>query len=212
MADHLTDEEQIAKLKDWWSSNGKPLITGGLIAIIGVLAWNTWKNHQTNQSHNASILYQELVQTALSSQNVELARVAVLADNLNKAAAGSYYDQYGQLVLARVAVDNNKLDDAASILQGVLKKPADATMGEIARLHLAQVQYAQNKGQEALATIEAGTIPKAYIAAHEELRGDILLSLNRPEDARVAYEKARDALSDNASLGALSMKLDDLAK
>lgn len=212
MADHLTDEEQIAQIKDWWSRNGKPLITGGIIAIIGVVGWNSWKNYQSTQSLVASQLYETLVHQALRSETVDLAAVASLADKLKKEASGTYYDQYGQLVLAKVAVDNNKLDDAAAILQNVVNKPADSIVGQIARLHLAQVLLAQSKGQEALAALEGATTPQAYIAAHEELRGDILLSLNRPDDARVAYQKARDSLADTAPLGVLEVKLDDLAK
>ena len=42
--------------------------------------------------------------------------------------------------------------------------------------------------------------------------GDLLLQLKRNDDARVAYEKAKAALPEDAAVGALQMKLDDLAK
>ncbi|MFJ2715314.1 GTP-binding protein, partial [Pseudomonas sp. NPDC087346] len=29
-----TEDEQLADLKDWWTRNGKPLVTGGLLALV----------------------------------------------------------------------------------------------------------------------------------------------------------------------------------
>ena len=32
-----TEDENLADLKEWWSRNGKPLVTGGLFALVIVL-------------------------------------------------------------------------------------------------------------------------------------------------------------------------------
>jgi predicted negative regulator of RcsB-dependent stress response len=34
-----TEEEQLAAIKDWWQRNGKPLLTGGVLALAGVFGW-----------------------------------------------------------------------------------------------------------------------------------------------------------------------------
>jgi len=44
------------------------------------------------------------------------------------------------------------------------------------------------------------------------LKGDLLVQLGRADDAHSAYEKAKAALSDEAAVGGLQLKLDDLAK
>ena len=31
-----TDDDQLAEFKDWWQRNGKPLLTGGLLAAVAV--------------------------------------------------------------------------------------------------------------------------------------------------------------------------------
>ena len=51
----------------------------------------------------------------------------------------------------------------------------------------------------------------AFVAGREELRGDLLVRLGRGAEARSAYEKARAALPQEAGLGTLQIKLDDLA-
>ena len=53
---------------------------------------------------------------------------------------------------------------------------------------------------------------QAWLAAREELRGDLLVQLGRGDEAHKAYQKAKDALHEDAAVGGLQMKLDDLAK
>ncbi|MCQ4346142.1 tetratricopeptide repeat protein [Pseudomonas stutzeri] len=206
-----TEEEQLAAIKDWWQRNGKPLLAGGALALVGMFGWQFWQNHQTNQTHAASVLYQQLVEITLNSPaEPDVAKVGELAGRLGKDFAGSHYAQYASLLLARVAVDSGRLDEAAAELRKVLDKPADATLGEVARQRLARVLAAQEKTEEALALL-AGEAAAAFVAGREELRGDLLARLGRSGEARSAYEKARAALPQEAGLGTLQIKLDDLA-
>lgn len=206
-----TEEEELAVIRDWWQRNGKPLLTGGVLALAGVLGWQAWQKHEANQTYAASAVYQQLVEVALNSPGeVDAGKVGELTGKLNKDFTGSHYAQYASLLLARVAVDSGRLDEAAAELRKVLDKPVDATMGEVARQRLARVLAAQDKGEEALALL-AGDAAPAFVAGREELRGDLLVKLGRAGEARTAYEKARAALPQEAGLGTLQIKLDDLA-
>ncbi|MGQ7956552.1 tetratricopeptide repeat protein [Pseudomonas sp. SP16.1] len=207
-----TEEEELAVIKDWWQRNGKPLLTGGALALVVVFGWQGWQKYQTNQAQGASQIYQQLLETALDpAGKPDAAKVAELAGKLNNEYAGSHYAQYGSLFVAKVAVEAGKLDDAAAALQGVLDKPADATLGELARQRLARVLAAQDKAEEALALL-AGEAEAAFLASREELKGDLLAQLGRSDEAHAAYRKAKDALAEDAAVGGLQMKLDDLAK
>ncbi|BAU72760.1 YfgM family protein [Metapseudomonas furukawaii] len=207
-----TEEEQIAQLKDWWQRNGKPLLTGGALALAVVFGWQAWQKYQSNQSQGASIVYQQLLETALEpSGTPDAAKVAELAGKLKSDFGGTHYAQYGSLFVAKVAVESGKLDDAATELKAVLDKPADATLGELARQRLARVLAAQGKADEALKLLE-GDADKAFLASREELKGDLLVQLDRTDDAHAAYLKAKAALPEDAAVGGLQMKLDDLAK
>lgn len=61
-----TDDEGLAAAKDWWNRNGKPLLTGALLAGVVVMGWQTWHKYQANQSQGASALYQALLETSLT--------------------------------------------------------------------------------------------------------------------------------------------------
>jgi predicted negative regulator of RcsB-dependent stress response len=207
-----TEDEQLADFKEWWSRNGKPLVTGGLLALVIVFGWQAFHKYQSNQSQGASMLYQQLLETTLTPDGKpDAARVADLANKLNSEFGGTAYAQYGSLFVAKVAVDSGKLDDAATELKAVADKPANPALGEIARQRLAQVLAAQNKAEDALKLLD-GDADKAFLATREELKGDLLVQLGRTDEAHAAYEKAKAALSDEAAVGGLQIKLDDLAK
>ncbi|MBX8496591.1 tetratricopeptide repeat protein [Pseudomonas cichorii] len=207
-----TDDEELAVMKDWWQRNGKPLVTGGLLALVVVFGWYTWQNYNNKQSQGASMLYQQLLETSLTpSGQADTARVAEIAGKLKSEFGGTAYAQFGSLFVAKVAVDAGKLDDAAAELKTVADKPASATLGEIARQRLARVLAAQNKADDALKLL-AGDAEKAFLASREELKGDLLVQLGRTDEAHAAYQKAKSALSEDAAVGGLQMKLDDLAK
>ncbi|WP_271410928.1 YfgM family protein [Pseudomonas sp. Q1-7] len=207
-----TEEEQIAQFKDWWQRNGKPMLTGGALALAVVFGWQAWQKYETNQAQSASIVYQQLLETALNPNGTpDSAKVAELAGRLKSDFGGTHYAQYGSLFVAKVAVEAGKLDDAAAELKGVLDKPADATLGELARQRLARVLAAQGKVEEALKLLD-GDADKAFLASREELKGDLLVQLGRIDDAHAAYLKAKAALPEDAAVGGLQMKLDDLAK
>nr|WP_272891777.1 tetratricopeptide repeat protein [Stutzerimonas stutzeri] len=206
-----TDEEQLAQVKEWWQRNGKPLLLGGALALVLVFGWQFWQKHQLNQAQSASVAYQQLLNAALNEGEVDAAEVSRLGTLLQKEFAGTHYAQYGSLFVAKVAVESGRLDEAATELQAVLDKPADKTLEELARQRLARILAAQNKAEEGLALLK-GEAAEAFAASREELRGDLLVKLERPDEAHAAYSKAKELLSQDAAIGGLQLKLDDLAR
>lgn len=206
-----TEEEELAMIRDWWQRNGKPLLTGSVLALVLVFGWKGWQNYQIEQAQGASMLYQQLLESVMPANGQpDPAQIAAIASSLKKDFAGTTYAQYGSLFVAKVAVEAGKPDDAVIELQEVLAKPADVTLEELARQRLARVQAAQGKAEEALKLLQAKVEP-AFAASRDELKGDLLLQLGRIEEARSAYEGAKMALSDESTQSSLQMKLDDLA-
>ena len=76
---------------------------------------------------------------------------------------------------------------------------------------MARVLAAQDKAEDGLALLD-GEAVDAFAASREELRGDLLVQLQRPEEAHAAYSKAKELLSQDAAIGGLQLKLDDLAR
>ncbi|MFI8739264.1 YfgM family protein [Stutzerimonas zhaodongensis] len=206
-----TEEEQLAQIKEWWQRNGKPLLMGGALALVLVFGWQFWQKHQLNQAQSASTIYQQLLNAALEEGKADTAEVSRLGNLLQKEFAGSHYAQYGSLFVAKVAVESGRLDEAATELQAVLDKPADKALEELARQRLARILAAQDKAEEGLALLEGDAV-EAFAAGREELRGDLLVKLERPDEAHAAYSKAKELLSQDAAIGGLQLKLDDLAR
>ncbi len=207
-----TEEEQIALIKEWWQRNGKPLLAGGALALVIVFGWQAWQKHQATQAQTASALYQQLMEAALvPSEQVDAQKVAQLLTQLKAVNNDNVYAQYGRLLAVKVAVDNNQLDDAALALQEVLDKPANDTLEELARQRLARVLLAQEQAEKALEILEGKALP-AFQATRDELRGDTLVILKRPVEAKAAYLQAKEALAADAAAGSLLMKLDDLSE
>lgn len=207
-----TEEEELAMIREWWQRNGKPLMVGSALALVLVFGWKGWQNYQANQAQTASMLYQQLLNSMLDNNGKpDLAQIASTANDLQKEFPGSHYAQYGRLFVAKVAVEAGKPDEAVLELQGVLDKPADSTLEELARQRLARVQADLGKVDEALKLLE-GKVDPAFQAGREELKGDLLVQLGRPDDARAAYQQAKLALSSEAAVGGVQIKLDDLAK
>lgn len=206
-----TEEETLAQIKEWWQRNGKPLLTGGVLALVVVFGWQYWQKRELDQAQTASVVYQQLLDVSLDASRTDPAEVVRLGNLLKKEFAGTHYAQYGSLFVAKVAVEGGRLDEAAAELRTVVDKPADQTLGELARQRLARVLAAQDKADEALKLLD-GEADKAFAASREELRGDLLVQLGREDEALAAYSKAKESLSEEAAIGGLQLKLDDLAR
>lgn len=206
---HYTEEEQIAQLKDWWRRNGKPLMIGGILALALVFGWQTWQKQQMGQSQKMSTTYQQLLEAAFSPDGSNEESMLQLLQELEAVKPDHAYTQYARLLLARAAVQQDRLADAAAFLRAVVDKPANDTLGELSRQRLARVLAASDQPEEALALLQ-GNAPSAFRAARAELRGDLLVQLGRTDDARAAYLSAREQQDEGAASGLLQMKLDDL--
>ncbi len=203
-----SEEEQIALIKDWWSRNGKPLMFGVILALALIFGWQTWQKQQHNRTQQMSAAYQQLLQAAFAEPQADLDEVAKLLKVLEETSADNSYTQYARLTLAKVALEHERFADAVEQLRMVVDKPASEILGELAVHRLARVLIIQGEQEQALALLEQPGLA-SYQPARDELRGDILLMLERPELALKAYRKAMGDATDSAML---QMKIDDLSQ
>ncbi len=204
---NYSEEEQIALIKDWWQRNGKPLMLGVAVAIAIIFGWKYWQNQQNQQSQLLSSYYQQILDLTEQGKTEEL---PAALKQLQQAAPKHAYTQQAQLMLARLALESERLDDAAEHLQAIVSQPANDVLKELASQRLARVLSAQDKQEQALKLLEGKGLA-AYQSMRDELRGDILLRLGREEEARTAYQAASKA-QDGKKSEILMMKLDDLSQ
>lgn len=215
MALNNDDQEQLEALKNWWKDNGKSLIIGLVVALVGFGGYQGYTSYQQSNAEIASGLYNELSQLlanplVLQSQPEVKTSAKELINRLANEFSSSIYADYAHLYAARLAVEEDDLNTAASHLETALNTTKVESLGLIARLRLARVLTAQDKVNAALELLnleDAGS----FTAEFETLKGDLLISQGETEKARQAYQKAIDAnqaRGDNPPL--LELKLDNL--
>ncbi|QFS87285.1 MULTISPECIES: YfgM family protein [unclassified Marinobacter] len=212
MAELRTEEEQIQAIKDWWKKNGSSLLIGIGAALAIVFGWQAWQNHQAQQRAEAANQFATLL-NAFADESDENASetVAFVAETLRNDYGKSAYAIYGNLVLARqqMMVDGNA-EAAIDSLNWALDKAADyPALSLVVRNRLARAQFAAERYDDALATLDGAANADAFAGVFSELRGDILLAQGDTDGARDAYLAAREQNQQGRS-GILELKLSDL--
>lgn len=203
---YLTEEERLEALKRWWKENARSVVTGVALGIAVIIGWGAWKKAQEEKTVQASVLYQQLLDAVAKKQADAALK---LGERLEEQHRDSSYATYGKLFLARLKVEADDLTGAKALLQQVISGTKDEKIQQIARLRLGEVLLALGETEEALKIASASEHSKAdkFDTLFEELKGDIYMALNRPEEARAAYQNAR---REGQSSPVLELKLTDL--
>jgi predicted negative regulator of RcsB-dependent stress response len=181
------EQERIAELKAWWEDN-RWFVIGGLVALIVAFAgYRGWQYWSARQAEDAASMYTPVGEAA---KGKDPKKVADAAAALRAKHPGSFYASDAALVAAKAAFDAGNLDEARKQLEWVMDKGVDEHRG-IARLRLAAVLLEQKKFDEALKVLD-GNKDEAFAALVADLRGDIMLSQGRIDEARAAYKAAMD--------------------
>jgi predicted negative regulator of RcsB-dependent stress response len=136
--------------------------------------------------------------------------VSEAVSQLKEEFSDSGYAHLSALVSAKLAVEMDDLDTAATELEWVLSNKPSATLATLATLRLARVEAARGNVDTALALIEAADAGK-MVSAYEEAKGDFHISMGHHAAAYTAYQAALDAEeSGNARLlSILRLKLSE---
>lgn len=204
--DNLDSEDQLERVKAWWKTYGGAVTIGVVLGVALIAGVNFWKQHRGEQAQAAAGLYEQL----LSKNTDQRDAAKTLAKQLKDQYAATVYAGKAALYLAKLSFDAKDLTDARSQLQWAIDHAKEPAMRHVARLRLARLMLAQGEIDAAwkLANVKDRD---GFDSSYEELKGDILLKQNKPNEARTAYRAARDALSPNSGYGrVLDMKLAEL--
>lgn len=205
---HRSEEEQVEALKRWWDRNGRAVIVGVVVFVALVLGWRGWVEYRQDQSQAASITYERMLGAAESGRT---AKAREHGRNLLGDYAGTPYAGLAGLYLARLAVDEGKLEAAAGHLRWVMENAEMAGVAHTARVRLARVVHSQGEAEKALGIL-GQQAPAGFEGVYAEARGDILAAQGDAAGAREAYARALEAYEEAPMQRSfVRMKRQDLA-
>lgn len=210
MDDLLSEKEQLENMRTWWSEYGNYVISGVLIGAAILYGINHVQATRLEAQYAASSLYDDLT-NAVVDGDVDAAE-AIIGQLTTDHAETSYAAQ-SKLAMARLYMDKNRDQDAATVLSDLIASSASGEFKQVARIRLAKIFLYQDKPSEAVDLLE-GQEDSAFSARIAETLGDAYVALGRINVAREAYQQALGESGGGATVNQqfVQLKLLDLPK
>jgi predicted negative regulator of RcsB-dependent stress response len=201
-----TDQDDIERLKDWWKNYGPALITGVVLGLLLLFGIKYWQHYKESRFVAAADLYDQLLQ----SQRLRQAEaVRTSGEKLMHEYAATPYAGLAALLLAQTRYQGGDVPGAKQHLKWAMEESASPATVHTARLRLARLLAGEGESEAALALIEVKD-KAGFVTEYQELKGDLLVALNRHAEARAVYRDALKHLGSSSYQSVLQMKLDEL--
>lgn len=200
MADYLSDEEQLDKLKAWWRENGAFTLGALALSLAGLAGWRWYDSARIEEMQIASELYG----TFLAASDEARTEFAARLDAEHPDAS---YRAFSLLHRASEAATGD-IEDALGNLSALLDAEVHPWLKDLAKLRQARLLQEQGQSDAALAALAEVRSP-GFNDQALELKGDIHLLRGERELAHEAYVAAFLELQEDASRPILKMKIDD---
>ena len=206
MAYDLEEQEQIDELKAWWKQNGKMLSTLVIGVFVAYAAYQGWHYFQNKQAVEASTQFQELTVTDEKDLKSIQFKSAALMENF----ASTPYAGRAALFAAKANYQANDAKSAKAQLDWAIKNAKETTVSALASLQLANILAEEKDFDGALKLLNAKH-DTGFDGLFADLKGDILVSLGKSAEAKVAYQEALTKLDPQGKFRALTQqKLESL--
>ena len=199
------DEQQAEAIKEWWKENGKAILVGATLGLVGMFGWRYFNEYRQGQMEQGAIAYEAIIKQLDADHEKAFAPVAAFV----KEHSGDSYGDLAALQLAAAAVKAGKLDLAVEQLQQVADQGNSDAVKPVAAIRLARVLIEQGKFEDAGKRLD-GVKQESYQAIVAEVRGDLFSKQGDKSKALAAYQQAATASGDKVG-PELQMKLDELA-
>jgi predicted negative regulator of RcsB-dependent stress response len=207
--EYLSEKEQWEWIKSQLRSLLPWVVLTAVLILGGSFGWKEWQKRQEAQAVAAGTKYEQIL-TAFEKN--ERTRALTLLGELTREHPQSPYVDQARLMEAKLAVQDEQLDKAATILQQIMTQNRDLQLAVVARLRLARVQLAQNKPDVALTTLNAAQSTGAFVARFQEVRGDVYAAKGDTAAALKEYRAARESTVRGAvDTQWLDLKINDLS-
>lgn len=191
----VEEAQQLERIREFMKSYGTLIFVGIIVAIISYVGWSYWQKKQVVSSEIRTAKVQQLIADAgQTDDTTALSGFVATADQISSEAPDSAQAIQAQLTIAHLAYERKDYASAEKALTQVAQsKNEDKGLLAIVKLRLANAQFAQDKLDDALATLNSIN-EASFIPSVEERKGDVYVAKNDIEQAKTAYQKAWDSL------------------
>ena len=202
---HLTEEEQIQRIKDWWKQNAISIILGVSGGLGLVFGYQYWQQGKVDVAEAASAEFQQVVDN--TQPNLE--ELNNISNKFKTEYASTPYAVKVVLLSAKYAAENNAFDSAATELQWVVNNAVDEFTQHLARTRLANVLVEQNKLDEAKSLVSIAD-KGSFESNYHEIEGDIARLKKDFITAKSAYEKALATIGSDPYAQVLQLRINKM--
>lgn len=147
-------------------------------------------------------------QTMLFSMSInDVITAKTHGNELLKYSNRTPYPRLSALLLAKLSVIENNLDEAVSKLNLIVKQKKKDSIWHMANLRLAKVLLLQNKLSDAKNILENGMAQKEFSSQYHELKGDLLFAEQKLAEANKEYTESLKELPQQVIAPWLDLKI-----
>lgn len=200
----LESQEKLDALKNFWDKWGNLIVAVAVVLIGSFAAWTGYQSWMKSQSEKSSVIFEQL-ETAVKAK--DLGKVESSLNDIKSKHPKTLYAQQAGLVAAKAFYEGDRAAAARDALDWVVAQKDRYGYQSLARLRLASLWMEEKNYDKALATIGSG-VEQEFEPMAQDLRGDILVAQNKPDQAQAEYIKAYKAMElTNPLRGVVSVKL-----
>ncbi|MCY4218730.1 MAG: tetratricopeptide repeat protein [Gammaproteobacteria bacterium] len=185
----LADDDDLTRAKLLWHEWGKPIVIAVTLGFGGIGGFNYWQHYQAQNSESASLLYEQVLNSGDSDS------IRNEFETLKNKHSSLLYSQLAAMLMAKLLVEEDRVEEAVSELRWVVKQSNDEKITHIARLRLFAIMLSIGEFEEVLDMI-VDTEKDVFESRYQELLGDAYTLRNQNGDielARNAYQASLNA-------------------
>lgn len=185
---YLDDNERAERVKQWWKDNGLAIVGGAALGLVAIFGYRAWESGQQAHMEAAAGAFETLQASAetLSAEDLDT-RMTEFREKYSDTPYASLASLEAGVQYYRVG----EPDKAESAFQHTIDNGNPAELRDVARVRLARLTMDRGELEPALAVLDQ-VEGESFASLVNELRGDALARLGRIEEARAAYETARE--------------------
>jgi predicted negative regulator of RcsB-dependent stress response len=167
----LNDQDRADLVKNFVKKYSTHFVVALIAIAIAFGAYNVIQKHENTVNQNASLAYAAILNSMQSGASN--ATISTESQSLIKNYSGTIYASLAELNLASIAVQQNDLAGAESILKTTLGRNSHNNLTPIITLRLARVLLAENNPKMAIRFLNSP--PIGFAGPYALLRGEAYL-------------------------------------